>query len=115
MKGIMTMLGQNEIEKKKKKMSKKNEKTSGEGRDEVNTGGREGGRLTMRGKGKEETGFILCLFVRGAPRTTRRRENSRATSHVSDEMQRKNLQQQHTGEGKETEDGEISKTLIFTI
>lgn len=35
MKGIMTMLGQNEIEKKKK--------TSGEGRDEVNTGGREGG------------------------------------------------------------------------
>lgn len=92
-------------------MSKKKEKTSGEGRDEVNTGG----RLTMRGKGKEETGFILCLFVRGAPRTTRRRENSRATSHVSDEMQRKNLQQQHTGEGKETEDGEISKTLIFTI
>lgn len=44
MKGIMTMLGQNEIEKKKKEdVQKKKEKTSGEGRDEVNTGGREGG------------------------------------------------------------------------
>lgn len=109
----MTMLGQNEIEKKKKKDVQKKK------RRQVVRGGmkwiQEGGRLTMRGKGKEETGFILCLFVRGAPRTTRRRENSRATSHVSDEMQRKNLQQQHTGEGKETEDGEISKTLIFTI
>lgn len=111
----MTMLGQNEIEKKKKKedvQKKREDKWWGEGWSEYR---REGGRLTMRGKGKEETGFILCLFVRGAPRTTRRRENSRATSHVSDEMQRKNLQQQHTGEGKETEDGEISKTLIFTI
>lgn len=43
MKGIMTMLGQNEIEKKKKRRCPKKEKTSGEGRDEVNTGGREGG------------------------------------------------------------------------
>lgn len=113
----MTMLGQNEIEKKKKKkMSKKKRRQVVRGGMKwIQEGGREGGRLTMRGKGKEETGFILCLFVRGAPRTTRRRENSRATSHVSDEMQRKNLQQQHTGEGKETEDGEISKTLIFTI
>lgn len=43
MKGIMTMLGQNEIGKKKKEDVQKKEKTSGEGRDEVNTGGREGG------------------------------------------------------------------------
>lgn len=41
MKGIMTMLGQNEIGKKKKEDVQKKEKTSGEGRDEVNTGGRE--------------------------------------------------------------------------
>lgn len=57
--------------------------------------GREAGRIG--GRGREERGFILRLFVRAASRTTARRENrapSRVMSDESDETRSKKL---HSG------------------
>lgn len=56
-------------EKKRKEVIKKRGQ-GGEG--EVNAGGRE---AEDGGRGQEERGFILRLFVTAASRTTTRREN----------------------------------------
>lgn len=85
------------MKQEKKRKEVKWEKEGGQGgevrggKGEVGEGGWEWGR------GQEERGFILRLFVRAASRTTARRENRaprRVKSDMSDEMQSKNL---HSG------------------